>query len=195
MERRWEVKHAHCPDCTCRRPEIIWGSRGVNWIQFIIDTLQKTYEHRFPVKQARSTDPDTSHQAAHSRKFDAAIGDATFVYDTLRTAKLHGWYGHTDSELEAEAFDAKQMMGEEGASNMTPAREMLEECGFIRDSGNRRKAFEGGGRGIVWELVPVEEFTHQPWPRKKEVEKLDNIYYQYSHTWKRVRPQGDDDNG
>lgn len=95
-----------------------------------------------PITLARSTDPETSHEAAWS------LENATKVQ--ARILWLHNkWRGYTDEELRVEY---RSRFGPTGESSVRSRRHDLVGHGLVEDTGVRR-ALKSGRDGIVWSLT------------------------------------------
>lgn len=90
---------------------------------------------------ARTTDPQTSHEAA------AAVNVGALESLVLR--RLHQWplNGMTCSEIAAE----EKMQRD----SISPRMRRLVEAGLVSDSGDKRVPRTGGRKQIVWKITPA----------------------------------------
>ena len=102
-----------------------------------------------PFARARTTDPETSHEAA---KPDRAV-DRHLVYRALIAA---GPDGLTDFELAARLNVSCPRSTEWQQTSAGKRRGELRDQGLVCDSGRKRKS-PSGSRAIVWRVTTPEE--------------------------------------
>ena len=98
-----------------------------------------------PRKRARTTDPETSHEAAES------------VTPMIRMSQLNilrafRWYGRmTDYELIEAGYPATRLP-HQSPSGLRTRRNELVKAGLLEDSG-KREVLPSGRKAIVWQVV------------------------------------------
>jgi hypothetical protein len=114
-----------------------------------------------PRENVRTTDPDTSWQAAYASAFgeNYRIGQRVNIYRAIIAA---GPDGATDEE-NALTFHPPMRL-----SSADKRRGELMKCGLVCDSGRRRKT-TSGCQAIVWIAV---EFCDRPGPHGRHADDL-----------------------
>lgn len=100
---------------------------------------------RIPEPVARSTDPQTSHDAARSVVKEHQTATQWFILEALRGGPK------TDDEIWHSLYDLSRHRHTSQSGARTRRAELV-DMGKVRDSGRRRK-LTSGRMAIVWEAV------------------------------------------
>lgn len=109
-----------------------------------------------PVAHARSTDPDTSHQAAASlgsdriRRSQAEVLDVLHRHGPCTDTALVTFY---DADFAVGVRVGPDLLAPQSPSGIRTRRRELTEIGRVRDTGAKVR-LDSGRWAIVWEVAP-----------------------------------------